>query len=161
MSVVKKRLVLDLLDEAPYELLALHCSLEPYRLAFLLNQKLGLQLRRNRSDVYIWYPEGEGAHACYEYENPYNYLKYYLVKNRSHRDLQEQPASGLFPTIQGGPTYLVPEHKKADYFLKVRIEASHFSMKKTCTGILQIPQVVAAYSMNKSQIKSKNNLIFE
>jgi hypothetical protein len=54
--------------------------------------------------------------------------------------------------------YLLPEFKKTDYFLKLKI---HETMNVKIRAILNtIDSISAVYTVDANQIKSKNNLIF-
>ena len=45
------KLLVDDFYDATYKLIAIHCRLEDYRLAYLLNQSLNLKLERNPNDL--------------------------------------------------------------------------------------------------------------
>ena len=40
-------------DEINYQLVAIHTSLEDYRLAYFINQKLPINLRNNKNEIHI------------------------------------------------------------------------------------------------------------
>ena len=40
-------------DEIDYHLIAIHTSLEDYRLAYFINQKMGLNLSKNKNEIQI------------------------------------------------------------------------------------------------------------
>ena len=57
-------------------------------------------------------------------------------------------------------TNLIPEYKRVDYFLRIDNEY-HFSKEKDILdSILKISHITTAYSIDASQLKSKDNLIF-
>jgi len=57
-------------------------------------------------------------------------------------------------------TYLIPEKKKVDYFIKIVGEPTQETIYKTVHQIKQIPQVVTSYTVEIDSLKSKQFLIF-
>ena len=47
-------------DEIDYSLIAIHTSLEDYRLAYFINQKLHVNLNKSIKEIQITVKEGEG-----------------------------------------------------------------------------------------------------
>ena len=68
----------------------------------------------------------------------------------------------LFETSQSiTKTYnLLPELKTVNYLLKIDDELNLDREKYIINTILSIPQIATAYTVNQSQLKSKDNLIF-
>jgi len=48
---VRKLILDDIIEDIDYTLIGIHCSIEDYRLAYLLNQFLNLKLKRKDSDI--------------------------------------------------------------------------------------------------------------
>ncbi len=160
--MVTQRLVLDDLEEDAYELVAIHCAIPSYKLAFLLNKYLQMRFCRKRKDISFQHATINASYPYYQYIDTDHYTSYDLVKNTFHlktenKNLQQD----LFETTKMVTKYLIPEHKKVDYFLKISAETPSFSIKTLVSKVLQIPQIITAYSIPELQIKSKNNLIFE
>ncbi|TSE09375.1 IPExxxVDY family protein [Aquimarina algiphila] len=164
-SVAIQKLVLDTLEDDDYELIAIHCSLASYRLAFLLNKNLNLKLFRKKEDINFEYPDFTANFPLYQYEDHFQYNTYSLLANKFQAlgVSKNHIADGLFNTIEETYTtkYLIPELKNVDYFLKIETETSKFSNSSLVTQLLTISQVITAYSVEYTQLKSKNNLIFE
>ena len=57
-------------------------------------------------------------------------------------------------------TYLIPEKKKVDYFIKIVGEPTQETIYKTVDKIKQINQVVTSYTVETNSLKSKQFLIF-
>jgi hypothetical protein len=55
-------------------------------------------------------------------------------------------------------TYLVPEFKKVDYFIK--IENAEIDIESILSEINTIERISTVYAVDLAKIKSKNNLIF-
>ena len=57
-------------------------------------------------------------------------------------------------------TYLIPEKKKVDYFIKIVGEPSQEIIYQTVNKINQINQIVTSYTVELDLLKSKQFLIF-
>ncbi|WP_164914108.1 IPExxxVDY family protein [Aquimarina sediminis] len=160
-----QRLALDTIADDDYELIAIHCSIASYRLAFLLNKNLNLKLFRKKEDISFEYGDLMGSFPLYQYDDHFQYSTYNLLGNkfRTQIESKNKASEGLFTTIEERYTtkYLIPELKNVDYFLKIETEASNFSSKSLVTNILTVPQIITAYTVEYTTLKSKNNLIFE
>ncbi|MBP2831186.1 IPExxxVDY family protein [Aquimarina sp. U1-2] len=186
-----QKLVLETFEDDSYELIAIHSSLPSYRLAFLLNKTLGISLFRKKKDIHFKYKDGIANFPIYQYEDHLQYNTYALVANKfrsmvetdipslnrsknSSNHTSSQSVStitpsnkavsvGLFAAQKDAYTtkYLIPELKHVDYFLKITVESSTFLSKPKVSKILDISQVITAYTIDYSTLKSKNNLILE
>lgn len=157
------KLVLDDVFEEAYKLIAIHASVEEFKLAFLLNKHLELRLARSRKDIDFQMEGIRILFALYSYEDHQKYCDFYLVSNISKAEYQSTAESNsLFgeneTTLKKG--YLLPEFKKVDFFLKIEEETDTISEKLFLEKIREIPQVSLAYSIDHEKIKSKENLIF-
>lgn len=160
------RLVLDDVIDDDYELIAVHSSIPTYRLAFILNKHLDLQLFRKKEDINFEHHTYTASFPLFQYHDQFKYNMYSLLGNKfkTKVKLDTIAAEGLFAstaTERAITEYLIPELKNVDYFLKVEAETSQFSGKTLIENLLTIPQIVTAYAVDYSQLKSKNNLIFE
>ncbi len=160
-----QKLVLDTLEDDDYELIAIHSSIAPYRLAFLLNKNLKLNLSRKEEDINFEYNDITASFPLYQYHDHFQYHTYSLLGNKFSTKIvpKKTVPDGLFVNTENIYTikHLIPELKKVDYFLKIETEASHFSSKIVLTQMLSISQIITAYSVEYAALKSKNNLIFE
>lgn len=158
------KLVLDEVFDESYKLIAIHCSVEEYKLAFLLNKYLNLKLARSRKDIDFQIEGLRILFALYTYEDQLKYCTFSLVSNVSKAELKANTNSnslfGLKETTLK-KSYLLPEFKKVDFFLKIEEEIASVSEKLLLEKIKEIPQVSLAYSIEDHQIKSKENLIFD
>ncbi len=158
-----QKLVLDTFDD-DYELIAIHCSLASYRVAFLLNKHLDLQLFRKKEDINFEYNDLVANFPLYQYYDRFQYNTYSLFGNKFKTQIAPKSlvSEGLFTPEDAFTTkYLIPELKTIDYFLKIEAETSQFSSKSLLTQILAISQIITAYTVEYTTLKSKNNLIFE
>jgi len=155
-----KLLVDDFEDEA-YSLLAIHCNLEDYRMAFLLNQFLNINLKRCAYDLDFQYTTA--SYSVYEWEDNKRQAMWNLIGNIFKREEDSLVSSGsLFEaTSKVIKTYnLIPEYKNVNYFLKIENDDNYMNLKSVISVIQKIPQVVTVYDIDVSTLKSKNNLIF-
>jgi hypothetical protein len=158
---VHKLILDDVFDEVDCTLIAIHCTIEDYRLAYLLNKHLGISLIRKSSD--LDYSEGKCAFSIFDWEDPKQLVNWSLVSNVYKKEVyQSSNQKSLFDTQQKitKTTYLVPEYKAVNYFLKIENEFNLSEEKNILNKIITIPQIATAFSIDISQLKSKDNLIF-
>ena len=77
--------VMLLLDDAleyDFTVVAIHCSLEDYRLAFLINKYVGLHLERTRKDIDYKETGYSALFPLFTYNDARNYIDYSLVSNK-------------------------------------------------------------------------------
>ena len=99
----------------------------------------------------------------YYYYDTEKTLSWDLIQNKNEVIQQKKEVSqNLFSNIAlevSTKVYLLPEFKKADYFLK--IEDDETSTVSEIISILNtIDGISTAYTVDTNKIKSKNNLIF-
>ncbi|HEX8270418.1 MAG TPA: IPExxxVDY family protein [Flavobacterium sp.] len=160
MAVYK--LHLDEFDEVDYQLIAIHTSLEDYRLAYYLNQNLPILLSKSRDEIQISIKEGATSFSRFVYENAEDNSNWNLIQNKNEVLLRQNDTAGglFFETTYDVATkvYLLPEFKKVDYFLKV--ENHQLPFEQITENINTIPRISTVYRVDIAKIKSKNNLIF-
>ena len=156
------KLYIDEFDEVDYELIAIHTSLEDYRLAYFLNQKLPILLGKSKSEIQINIKEGVTYFSRFIYENNDTDSCWSLIQNKNEvNTLISDNNQNLFANSSyevATKAYLLPEFKKVDYFLKV--ENSDNDLEKIIAAINTIARISTVYSVDTNKIKSKNNLIF-
>ncbi|MDH7446246.1 IPExxxVDY family protein [Aquimarina sp. 2201CG14-23] len=160
-----QRLILDTIDDDDYDLIAIHCSLDSYRLAFMLNKDMDLRLSRKKNDIKFEYDSYSAHFPLFQYHNHFQYNTYSLLGNKFRTKIESNTVStSLFTSTEESnyvTKYLIPELKNVDYFLKIEAENYQFSSKSLTARLLTIPQIITAYVVDYTQLKSKNNLIFE
>jgi hypothetical protein len=158
---VHKLILEDIFEEVSCTLIAIHCTLEDYRLAYLLNKNLEISLVRKPSD--IDYSCDKSKYSIYEWEDCKQLITWNLVSNICKtEESQEVNYESLF-NMQEQITktyYLIPENKRVNYFLKIDNEFNIGEERKLMNNILSISQIATAYSINANQLKSKDHLIF-
>lgn len=159
------KLFLEYEEKEKYSLLAIHCSEEAYKVAYLLNKYAGLQLKREDVDLDYSKENIEIMFPLYKYNDQLGYSTYYLVANTCKSVVAtETVTASLFSEDTSEKTvitYLLPEVKKADFFLKIHSELDVFPLRELLSEINKIKQIGATYPIEVATIKSKNNLIFD
>ena len=156
--------LLEDVEEDDFGLIALYGDLEDYKMAYLLNKYLKLQLKRERRDLDFNHKEIQAHYAHYSFKDLKNFRYYHLVANKFNGESKKVLSSGsLFKEEEVRPLQvnLVPEYKKVDFFLKIDEELSEKHLNLLVNAISQIPPVRAVYKIDTDLLKSKQNLIFE
>ena len=158
------KLHLDEFDETNYQLIAIHTSLEDYRLAYFINQKLPIVLSKCKKDIQIQVKDGESQFVNYVYEDKSRDIQWILIQNKNEFIQKNKEGNrDLFAETQNNfvtKVYLLPEFKKVDYFLKIENSILSFKNNELTTILNTIERVSTVYTINVENIKSKNNLIF-
>lgn len=160
MTVLK--LSISDFDAVDYNLIAIHTSLEDYRLAYFLNQKLPILLSKNAEFVELKSSKGNAFFSKFSYFNDISAEEWTLIENKDDVfEMQSISVANLFTEGQEKITssmYLLPEMKKVSYLLK--ISSPSLSLAEIITKINTITQISTAYAVEVKNLKSKNNLIF-
>jgi hypothetical protein len=61
---------------------------------------------------------------------------------------------------KGSDGYLVPEMRKADYFIMIRNYIDDTDLENMISALNKIPEIVAAVKIDPKKIKSRENLLF-
>ncbi|MCF7567316.1 IPExxxVDY family protein [Sabulilitoribacter arenilitoris] len=159
---VRKLVLDDVFEEALYTLIAIHCTIEDYRLAYLLNKHLGINLVRKPSDLDC--KKDKSAYSIFEWKDNKQLTTWNLVSNicKTQETLPQNNQQSLFSTQEYiTKTFnLISEYKDVNYFLKIDNDNNFSKEAYILSHILNIPQVVTAFSVDVNQLKSKDNLIF-
>jgi hypothetical protein len=158
------KLDFDEFDEIDYHLVAIHTSLEDYRLAYFINQKLPINLSINKNEIQINIKEGETKFSRFYYYDKENEISWNLIQNKNEV-IQQKKDNGqnLFSNLimeVSTKVYLLPEFKKVDYFLKIENLEASMNISKIQLLLNTIENISTAYEVETNKIKSKNNLIF-
>lgn len=165
MALNAKLSLQSFLEEEDYVLIAIHCSSEAYKLAFYLNQGLGLKLAREEQDVDFNYKdEGIAYYPLFKFSDEPQSCLYYLFSNEycalAKDDKKNQSPTTLFQSQMEYCNYLVPEYKEVDFFLKIEDQHHLANTKAFKAKINKLKPVIKAYEVHQSTLKSNENLIF-
>jgi hypothetical protein len=137
----KSKLVIDY--EYNFELMGIASAARGYKLAWDINQLLGIQLVK-QPDLAVGFKNNEEkTFSFYAYETPLNRLK--LFKNKP----SEQEA---------GKYYLIPEFPHYDFIILAAMEAH--TQQQLIELVKSIPSIQLAASIPMEGLKSKSNFIF-
>ena len=158
------KLILEDNFQEEFSLIAIHCSEEPYKMAYMLNKHMSLRLSRKKLDVDFSSQGLDISFPLFEYEDELSYIIYNLVSNKNKSlTAKFQSSGGLFSDVSSEKTittFLLKEFKNVDYFIKIQSDYEKVSTRKLISTINEIEQVISAYTIESEKIKSKNNLIF-
>lgn len=146
-----------------YELIAIHSSLEDYRLAYFINQKLPILLEKSPADIGIQIPEGESHFSRFIFEDNNSEIIWNLIQNKNTVISKQEKKTSLFQEIEMDVVtnvFLLPELKNVDYIFKIENTDDYFGINSLIEHLLSIKHITTAYKIEKNKIKSKNNLIF-
>ena len=155
------KLLVDDFYDTSFSLIAIHCRLEDYRLAYLLNQHLNVNLVRMPQD--LDYKYFAASYSIYQWIDKHNLTTWNLISNVCKKEEDSLQSSGsLFNNEQTVlKTYhLLPEFKNVDYFIKITTDDGEVDDSDVLEGLQSIPQLITSYSIDAESIKSKDNLIF-
>ncbi|WOI22582.1 IPExxxVDY family protein [Nonlabens ulvanivorans] len=151
-------------DDEPYTLVGIHSTIEPYRMAYMVNKYLGLSFKRTDVDQDVTMPNFTVRYPVYKYDDVINYNTYYLTPNKFWANLNTVTSSGgLFESQEQTEvkTVLIKEYARVDFIIKVEKDPEFFPLKKLINELTKIPHVISAYQLDEHVIKQKDYLIFE
>jgi hypothetical protein len=162
MALIK--LCLDEFDEVDYELIAIHSSLEDFRMAYFINQNLHIILNKCKEEIVVKMGAEEVLFSTFVFEDKLNDVNWTLIQNKNEivsMEKTKNPTLFLNTAIEiETKVFLLSELKKVDYFLKIENMQSKTAIASTINKLLTIDQIATAYKVDVTKIKSKNNLIF-
>ncbi|MDG1161407.1 MAG: IPExxxVDY family protein [Flavobacteriaceae bacterium] len=146
---------IDDFNEDNYTLIGIHTALEDFKLAYLLNKNLDTHFSKANYSLDF---ESNASFSVYNDINEEYGFELYLISN-SYTE-ERTNASDTIVLATETKTYLIPEKKKVDYFIKIVGEPTQETIYKTVNQIKQINQVVTSYTVELDSLKSKQFLIF-
>ncbi|UUC46121.1 IPExxxVDY family protein [Flavobacterium cerinum] len=159
---IHKLLINDFISE-DYELIAIHSTLEDYRLAYFINQKLPVTFEKSSKDIGIQVPEGHSHFTRFIFDDEAHELFWNLIPNKTTLVTRQTKATSLFEETEfdmATNIFLLPELKKVDYIIKIENTDDFFDLDQLIDELLTIKQITMAYKIEQNKLKSKNNLIF-
>ena len=151
-------------DEIDYSLIAIHTSLEDYRLAYFINQKLHVSLNKSIKEIQITDKEGEAHFSRFHYYEKKKDISWDLIQNIDEViEQKKEDSQSLFSNFEievAKKVYMIPEFKKVNYFLKIENSEDNTNLIEIQSELNSIDQIATNYIVDINKIKSKNNLIF-
>ena len=126
-----------------FVLIAVTTSLKDYRICYLINKHLGFNFIKN-TDLSVDINPGSPPvlFSLYHYNWETTETDFYFMANK------------------GSDGYLIPEIKKADYFLMIKNYIDEKDLDNLITTLNKIPEIVTAVKIDPKKIKSRENLLF-
>ncbi len=146
------------LEEDDYSLVGIHSTEEDYRLAFLLNQHLNTKLTRYK--INLDFKDSDAEFPLFEFKDENSYINYYLINNKHKQFVHNQENAGLFGGNYSTISYLIPEKKNIDFFLKIEGCYRESFIKNLIDKLNALNQIITSYSIEITTLKSKDHLIF-
>jgi len=126
-----------------FVLIAVTTSLKDYRVCYLINKYLNFNFVRTEDLSVDIYQGAASAHfSLFRYKWEASDTDFYFIGNK------------------GPDGYLIPEMKKADYFLMIRNYIDENDLDSLVSALNRIPEIVAAVKIDPKKIKSRENLLF-
>ncbi|MFD2529716.1 MULTISPECIES: IPExxxVDY family protein [Polaribacter] len=144
--------------EEEYSLIGIHTALEDYRLAYLLNKNLSIKFSKSTKNLEFEKDNNLASFSIYNFSSKKYDYDWFLIANSFKNENQTQSNELLLTTETR--TYLIPEKKKVDFFIKISGEVGDAYVINTVKKIKEIEQVITSYSIDKNTLKSKDFLIF-
>ena len=143
-----------------YHLIAIHSDLDEFRLAFFLNKKLNIGLKRKNNDIY--FSEQNANYSSYEFLDDTKYLKWIFFSNKSL--VSEKSTDQDLSLFGKGSTALneinlLSQQKSVDYFLIIENIANKTYIDKVLKKISEISGVITTF-LSENKLENKENLIF-
>ncbi len=144
------------METSAYTLIGIHTTLTDHKIAYLLNVTLGTLFKKANYCLDITKNKNTTSYAVFEYFNSEYHA--FLIGN-IHKHNKTANGISLFSenTLY---SYLIPEQKKVDYFLKIEGDMENDFILDTIHKINQISQIVTSYKIEVDSLKSKDFLIF-
>ena len=157
------KLDLDEFDEIDYHLIAIHTTLEDYRLAYFINQHLPVNLSKSNEEILISIKQGETQFSRFYYDDEDNFVSWNLIQNKNEvigqNEIINQDLFSNSSQEVATKVFLLPELKKVDYFLKIESD-DDLELAGIVKKLKSIKSLSTVYVVETETIKSKNNLIF-
>lgn len=129
-----------------FVLLALATSAKEYKLAWHINNALGIRLVKQQEKTVHFLNDREITISHFLFKTEYSTFR--LLKNKS--------LSGA-----GKTGFLLSELAHFDYLIMINDEGGYFNPDTTLSSLKGIPVVEYISTINISKLKEKENLIFE
>lgn len=135
------KLILEVEEEYGFELVGICSHAKDYRLSWEMNKALEFDLEKEEN--YEINTKGDNqSYSFFSFIDDENLVEYYLINNRCSKGV------------------LIPEEKKADYFLLIRGVLRGGQKEGLINMIGEIKNVLTTYEVEVGELKSKSNLLF-
>jgi hypothetical protein len=155
------KLNLEDFDQIDYNLIAIHTVQEDYKLAYKINQKLGISLFKNDKEIQVDIENNTALFSRFTFDDQENRMIWDLIQNKNKIELPVLKKT--IDLFENKSFYrkisLVSELKNVDFLLKIEFD-SQIKIKNILNKLNKIDSISTVYEVNVQEMKSKNNLIF-
>lgn len=139
----KKKYTLELDDDLDFDVVGISSHHSDYRLAWGINQGLGLHLAKCDEPYCVTDRKGVvvSSHSMYEYADDSDRLVYYLIKNKH----------------QG--KYLIPEKPGIDFFLFL-CDNWAVEISELVVELKAVPSILGVFPFEADELSSAQNIVF-
>lgn len=139
----KKKYTLELDDDLDFDIVGISSHHSDYRLAWGINQELGLHLAKCDEPYCVTDKKGTivSRHSMYEYADDSDRMMYYLIKNKH----------------QG--KYLIPEKPGIDFFLFL-CDNWAVEISELVVELKAVPSVLGVFPFDPEELSSAENIVF-
>ncbi len=141
MILSRKNLKFEI--DLDFVLIAVTTSLKDYRICYLINKFLNFNFIKS-PDLSVDIQQGAKPvlFSLFHYNWETTETDFYFIANK------------------GVDGYLIPEMRKADYFLMIKNYIDENDLDNIISALNKIPEIVAAVKIDPKKIKSRENLLF-
>lgn len=142
MAKTKKHLLVFEQDY-DFEMIGICSHHNDYRLAWSINEQLGLSLVKSDEDYVVVNKKGAvvSEHSMYEFRDEENLTEFFLIKNK----------------IFG--KYLIPELPTIDFFLFL-CENHTYNLKELTRELKKVNSILAVFEYDPEELDSTKNIVF-
>ena len=162
----KQSLSIDFEYDFDFHLIGICCALKDYQICYKINKELNIFLSRSNTDVEMNFKEAleKAFFSLYEYWNPQYENQWYLMANKKIVSCKtKKNKTGIlfneFKHESKKIKFLIPEQPKIDYYIQIHGILSKKLKIEILTSIQNMTQIVSAYEITSTELKSKENLI--
>lgn len=137
-----KKVFLDIGFDYDFALLGIVSQEKPHRLAWLVNNHLGMQFYHHGELVFYDQEIPKNHFTRYHYADEINHLQLYIIENKDNG------------------TYLIPELRNVDYFLLFKGALDFVDPQEYINGLKPVDSIQLVTEIDHQKLKSKQNLIF-
>ncbi len=146
--------------EEKFYVIAIYTDEEDYRMAFILNETLTLQLKKT-SPIIV--KRNKAEFSIFEYDDILLYRNWYLLHNHSLIEKEIVKSHDLFSqnTRQfHQKAFYLKELKKARFLLKVVTDEGNEFLKELTNKLQNIPQIYTIEVVHLEHLKNKKLFLF-
>lgn len=139
--VAVKKNLLTFEPDFSFTLIAVISPLRGYRISYEVEQKLKIPLYRDEDLGLFSTKKIQSWFQVFAFRDEENYRDYFLLANKN---------SG---------TFLIPEQKSVDYYLKIEGDMTEKEIKEWLQQLKEIKNVQHCFEVNANELRSKQNLL--